>query len=143
MQPCHIPFRILNQSIVLCQVLTCFLTCIPVSQETDKVVWYSRLFKNCPQFVVIHTVKGFSVVNEVEVDVFLEFPCFLYDSMDADNVISGFSAFSKSNLYIWNFLVHRLLKCSLREIEHYLASMGNEHHSTVVCTFSDIAFLWH
>ena len=66
------------------------------------MVWYSHLFKNFPQFVVIHTVKGFSVVNEVEVDVFLEFSCFFYDPMDVGNLISGSSAFSKTSLNIWN-----------------------------------------
>ena len=76
-----------------------------------------------PQFVVIHTVKGFIVVNEVEVDVFLELPCFLHDPVNVDNVISGASAFSKSSLYIWTFSVHVLLKPSLKNFEHYLASM--------------------
>ena len=75
---------------------SCFLTFIQVSQETDKVVWYSHFHK----FVVIHTVEGFSIVNEAEVDVLLEFPCFLYDPMDVGNLISGSSAFSKSSLYI-------------------------------------------
>ena len=78
-----------------------FLTCTHVSQEERKVVWYSHLFKNFPQLVVIHTVKGFTVVNEAEVDVFLEFSCFFYDPMDVSNLISGSSAFSKSSLYIW------------------------------------------
>ena len=79
----------------------CFLTCIPISQETGQAVWYSHLFKNFPQFAVIHTVKGFSVVNEAEVDVFLEFSCFFYNPEDAGNLLSGFFAFSKSSLYIW------------------------------------------
>ena len=78
-----------------------FLTCIQVSQEAAMVVWYSHLFKNFPQFVVIHTVKGFRVVSEAEVDVFLEFSCFFYDPSDVDNLISGSSAFSKSSLNIW------------------------------------------
>ena len=95
----------------------CFLTCIQVSQETSKVVWYSHLFKNFPQFVVIH------IVNEAEVDIFLDFPCFFYDSTDVGNLICGFSAFSKSSLYIWKFSVHVLLKASLKDFEHYLASM--------------------
>ena len=81
----------------------CFLTCIQVSQEAGKVVWYSHLFKNFPQFAVIHTVKGFSVVNEVEVDFFLEFSCFFYDPTELGNLISGASAFSKSSLNIWEF----------------------------------------
>ena len=75
----------------------CFLTCIQVSQEAGKVVWCSFVFKNFPQFAVIHKVKGFSVVNEAEVDVFLEFPCFFYDPKDVGNLISGSSAFSKSS----------------------------------------------
>ena len=81
----------------------CFgLTCIQVSQEAGKVVWYSHLFKNCPQSFVIHTIKGFSMVNETEVDVFLEFSIFFYDATDVGNLLSGFSAFSKSSLNIWN-----------------------------------------
>ena len=77
------------------------------------MVWYSHLFKNFPQFVVIHTVKDFSVVNEAKVDVFLEFSCFFYDPTNVGNFISGSSAFSKSNLNIWKFSVHELLKHSL------------------------------
>ena len=87
------------------------------------VVWHSHLFKNFPQFAVIHIVKGFSVVNEAEVDVFLELSCFFYDLMDVGNLISGSSAFSKSSLNIWKLLVHVLLRLSLKEFEHYLASM--------------------
>ena len=86
------------------------------------MVWYSHLFKNFLQFVVIHTVKGFSIVNE-EVDIFLEFSCFSYDPMDAGNLISGSSAFSKSSLNIWKFSVHVLLKTSLNDFEHDLAGM--------------------
>ena len=80
------------------------------------------LFKNFPLFVVIHTVKCFSVVNEAEVD-FLEFPCFSYDPVDIGNLISGSFAFSKSSLYFWNFLVQVLLKPSLKDFEHDLACM--------------------
>ena len=87
------------------------------------MVWYSYLFKNFPQFAVIHTIKGFSVVNETEVDVFLEFSCFIYDPIDVDNLTSGSSAFSKSILYIWKFFVHVLMKPSLKDFEDYLASM--------------------
>ena len=87
------------------------------------MVWYSHLFQNFPQFVVIHTVKGFSVVNEAEVDVLLERYLFFYDPMDVGNLISGSSAFSKSSLYIWNFSIHVPLKPSLKDFEHYLASM--------------------
>ena len=78
----------------------CFLTCRQISQEAGKVVWYSHLLKNFPQFVVIHTVKGFGVVNKAEVDVFLELSCFFYDPVDVGNLISGSSAFSKSSLNI-------------------------------------------
>ena len=96
------------------------------------VVWYSHLFKNFPQFVVIHIVKGFSRVNEAEVDVFLEFSCFFSDPTDVGNFISGSSAFSKSNLNIWKFLVHTLLKPSMENFEHYFASMCNECNCVVV-----------
>ena len=87
------------------------------------MVWNSNLFKNFPQFAVIHTVKGFSVVNVAEVDVFLVFPCFLYNPMDVGNFISGSSAFSKFSLNIWKFSVHILLKPSLENFEHSFASM--------------------
>ena len=82
------------------------------------MIGYSHLSKNFPQFVVIHTVKGFSAVNKIEVDVFLEFPCFSYDTMDIGNLISGSSAFSKFSLYIWMSLVHVLLKPGLKDFEH-------------------------
>ena len=117
----------------------CFLTCIQISQEAGKVVWYFHRFKNFPQFVVIHTVKGFSVVNEAEVDVFLEFSCFFYDPRDVGNLISGSSAFSKSSLNIWNFTVQVLLKPSLKDFEYYFASMWNECNCAVVWTFFGIA----
>ena len=87
------------------------------------MVCYSHLFENFPQFVVIHTAKGFSLVNEVEVDIYLEIPCFFYDPRDVGNLISGSSAFSKFSLYIWKFSVHILLKFSLRDFEHHLVSM--------------------
>ena len=86
------------------------------------MVWYSHLFKNFPQFVVIYTVKGFRIVNETEVDVFLEFSSSFDDPVDVGNLISGFSAFSKSKLYIWMFSVHILLKLSLKDFEHNLAN---------------------
>ena len=91
----------------------CFLTCIQISREAGQVVWYSYLFKNFPQFVVIYIVKGFSIVNEAEVDVFLEFSCFLYDPTDVGNLISCSPAFYKSSLNIWEFLIHVLLKPTL------------------------------
>ena len=78
----------------------CFLTCIQISQEADKVVWYAHLFKNFPQFIVIHTVKGFGIVNKAEIDVFVELSCFFYDPADVGNLISGSSAFSKISLNI-------------------------------------------
>ena len=87
------------------------------------MVWYSHLFKNFPQFVVTHTVKGFGIVNKAEVDIFLEFPYFSCDLADVGNLISGSCAFSKSRLYIWKFSVHILLKSSLQDLEHKLASM--------------------
>ena len=91
---------------------------------------------------MIHTVKGFIIVNEAKVDVFLEFPCFLYDPTNVGNLISGSSAFSKSNLYIWKFSVHVLLKPSLKDFEHDHASVWNEYNCTVVLTFFGIVFLW-
>ena len=84
------------------------------------MVWYSHLFENFPHFVVIHTVKGFGIVNEAEVDAFLEIPCFFYDPADVGNLISGSSTFLKSSLYIWKFLVHVLLKPGLKDFENYL-----------------------
>ena len=87
------------------------------------MVWYSHLFKNFPQFVVIHTVQGFGIVNKAEVDVFLELSCFFDDPMDIGNLISGSSAFSKSSLNIWKFSVYILVKSRLEHFEHYFASM--------------------
>ena len=120
----------------------CLLTCIQISQEAGKVVWYCHLFRNFPQFVVIHTVKGFSLVNEAEVYVFLEFPCFLYDPTNIGNLISGSFVSLKPNLYICKFLVQVLLKPSLKDFEHNLASMWNECNCMVVWTFFGIALLW-
>ena len=87
------------------------------------MVWYSHLLKNFPQFVVIHTVKGFGVVNKAEVDVFLELSCFFDDPKNVVNLISGSSAFSKSSLNIWKFTVHVLLKPRSENFEHDFASM--------------------
>ena len=84
---------------------------------------YSHLFKNFPQFIVIHTVKGFSVVSEAKVEVLLEFSCFVNDPVDAANLISGSSAFSKSSLNIWKFLVQVLLKPSLKDFENSFTSI--------------------
>ena len=85
------------------------------------MIWYSHFLKNFPQFVVTHTLKGFSIVNEAEVDVFLEFSCFFYDPMAVGNLISCSSAFLKSTMYIWKFPLHVVLKPSLEDFEHYLA----------------------
>ena len=87
------------------------------------MVWYSHLFQNFPQFVVIHTVKGFGIVNKTKVDVFLELFCFFDDPMDIGNLISGSSALSKSSLNIWKFTAHILLKPGLENFEHYFASV--------------------
>ena len=84
------------------------------------MVWYSHLFQNFPQFVVIHTIKGFGIVSKAEIDVFLELSCFFHDTVDVGNLISGSSAFSKSSLNIWKFLVHILLKPGLENFEHFL-----------------------
>ena len=94
----------------------CFLTCIKTSQEAGQVVWYSHLFQNFPQFIVIHTVKGFGIVDKTEIDVFLELSCFFNDPADVGNLISGSSAFSKTNLNIWKFMVHVLLKPDLENL---------------------------
>ena len=103
----------------------CFLTYIQISQEASKVVWFSHLSKNFPQFVVIHRVKGFGVINKAEVDVFLELSCFWFfdDPTDVGNLIPSSSVFSKSRLNIWKFMVHILLKLSLENFEHYFASV--------------------
>ena len=120
----------------------CFLTCIQISQVAGQVVGYSHLFRNFP-VCCDHRIKASSVVSETEVDVFLEFPCFFYDPVDIGNLISGSSAFSKSSLNIWLFLVHVLLKPSLENFEHYFAIMWNEHNCTIVWTFLGIALLWN
>ena len=96
------------------------------------MIWYSYLLKNVKQFVVIHTVKGFGIVNKAEVDVFLEHSCFFDDPTDAGNLISGSSAFSKSSLNIWKFTVHVLLKPDLENFDHYFGSMRDECNCAVV-----------
>ena len=120
----------------------CFLTCLQVSQEAGQVVWYSHLFQNFPQFVVIHTVKDFGVVNKAEIDVFVELSCFFDDPADVSNLISGSSAFSKTNLNIWMFTVHVFLKPGLENFEHYFPSVWDECNCAVIWAFFGIVFLW-
>ena len=101
----------------------CFLTCIQISQEAGQVVCYSHLWKNFLQFVVIHTVKAFGIINKAEIDVFLELSCFSDDPTHVGYLISGSSAFSKTSLNIWKFMVHVLLKPVLENFEHYFTSV--------------------
>ena len=115
-----------------------FLTCIQISQEAGKVVWYSHLFQNFPQFVVIHTIKDYGTVNKAKIDVFLELSCFFDDPADVGNLISGSSAFSKNSL---NFMVHVLLKLGLENFKHYFASMWDECNYALWAFFG-IVFLW-
>ena len=121
--------------------------CCPMSSSNcclyaGQVAWYSHLFQNFPQFIVIHTVKGFGIVNKAEIDVFLELSCFFNDPPDVGNLISGSSAFSETSLNIWKFMVHVLLKPGLENIDHYFNSIWNELNCAVVWAFFGIAFLW-
>ena len=113
---------------------------IQISQATGQVVWYSHLLKNFPLFVVIHTVKGFGIVNKSKVDIFLELFCFFDNPMDVRNLISCSSAFSKSSLNIWKFSVHVLLKPGLENLEHYFATMWDECNCAIVWTFLALPF---
>ena len=99
------------------------MTCVQISQEVDQMIWYSHVLKNFPQFVVIHTVTRFGIVNKAKVDVFLQLSRFFDDPLDVGNLISGSSAFSKSSLNIWKFMVHVLLKPGLENFEPYFASV--------------------
>ena len=119
----------------------CFLTCIQIFQEAGQVVWYSHLFKNFLQFVVIYIVKGFGMVTKAEIDVILELSCFIHDPADVGNLISSSSAFSKTSLNIRKFTVHILLKPGLENFEHYFTCMWDECNCAVVWTFFGIAFL--
>ena len=121
LQPCT-PSPIQNQSVVPYRFNCCSLTHIQVLQKTGKVVCYSHVFKNFPQFLVIHTIKDCSVVYKAEVDIFLELPFFLHDSMNVGNFISGSSDSLEPCLYIWKFSVHVVMKLIL-DFEHDLASM--------------------
>ena len=115
----------------------CFLTCIQVSQEVGQVVLYSHLFQNFPQFIVIHTVKGFGIVKKAEIDVFLELSCFFDDPADMQFDLWFLCLFN-----IWKFTVHILLKPGLENFEHYFTSMWDEGNCAVVWAFFGIAFLW-
>ena len=121
----------------------CILTCIQISQEAGKVVWYSHLFQNFQQFIVIHTVKGFGIVNRAEIDVFLELSCFFDDSADVGNLISGSSVFSKSSLNICKFMVHVLLKPGLENFERYFTSVWDECSWVVVWAFILCTFIYN
>ena len=121
---------------------SCFLTCIQVSQEAGQVVWYSHHLKNFPQFVIIHKVKGFGIINKAERDVSLELSCFFNDPMDVGNLISGSSAFSKTSLNTWKFRVHIPLKTVLENFERYFTSEWDECNCAVVWAFFGISFLW-
>ena len=118
----------------------CFLVCIQISQEPGQVVWYSHLLKNFPQFVVIHTVKGFGIVNKVKVDFFWKLSHFFDDPTNVGNLISGSSALSKSSLNIWKFTVHVLLKPGWENFVHYFDSMWDECNCEGVWAFFGIAF---
>jgi len=119
----------------------CFLTCIQVSQETGKMGWYSHLSKSFLQFIMIHRVKGFSIIDEIEVDVLLKFPCFLYNPAKVGNLMSSYSSFSKPSLDIWGFLVCIILKSSMQDFKHELTSMGDEGNCPKVSTFFGTTFL--
>ena len=119
-----------------------FLTCIQTSQEAAHVVWYSHLLKNSPEFVVIHTVKGFDVLKKAEVDAPLELSCFFDDPTDVGNLISGSSAFSKPSLNIWKSMAQVLLKPGLENFEYYFTSVWDDCNCAVVWTLFGIAFIW-
>ena len=119
----------------------CFLTCIQIPQKAGQVVGYSHLFKSLPQFVVIHTVKGFGIINKAEVDVFLELLLFQWSSGCWPFDLWWF-CISKSSLNIWKFSVHVLLKPGLENFEHYFACVWDECSCIIVWTLFDIAFLW-
>ena len=102
----------------------CFLTCIQISQETGQVVCYSHLLKNFPQYIVIHIVKGFGIFYKAEIDVCLKLSCFSDDPADVGNLTSGSSAFSKTSLNIWKFMVHVFLKSGLENFEHYFTEIN-------------------
>ena len=139
------PFPVWNQSIIPCLVLT--VASWPAYRFLRKHVRWSGIFHlfQCVvifQFVVIHTVKGFNIVKEEEVDIFLELLLFRYDPRNVGNLISGSAASLKPSLYIWKFSIHILLKSSLKDFEHILGRMWNEHNCPLVWTFFGIALIW-
>ena len=121
---------------------SCYFICIQISQEAGQVIWYSHLIQNFPQFIVIHTVKGFGIVNKAEIDVFLKLSCFFRDPADVCNLISSSSVFSKTSLNIWKFTVHILLKPTLENFEYYFTSAWDEGNCVVVWVFFGITSLW-
>ena len=141
-QPWHTPFLIWNQSVVPCPALT--VASWPAYRFLRRQIRWSgipislRIF----QFVVIHTVKGFGIINKAEIDVFLELSCFFDDPIDVSNLISGSSAFSKSSLNIWKFTVHILWKPGLKNFEHNFTNMWDECSCVVVWAFFGIFFPW-
>ena len=142
-QPWCTPFPVWSQSVVPCPVIP--VASWPAYRFLKRQVRWSGIpifFQNFPQFIVIHTVKGFGIVNKAEIDVFLELSCFLYDTTNVGNLISGSSAFSKTSLTIWKFTVHVLLKPGLENFEHYFTSVWEECNCAVVWAFFGIAFLW-
>ena len=120
----------------------CFLTCIQISQEAGKVVWYSHLFQNFPQFIAIHAVKGFGIVNKAEVDFFWNSLAFVMIQQML-TIWSGSSAFSKTSLNIWKFTVYILLKPGLENFDHYFTSVWDECNCAIVWAFIGISFLWN
>ena len=125
----------------------CFLTCIQISQEAGQVVWYAHIFKNFLQFVMICTVKGFSVVNEAEVDVFLEILCFFCDPTGVGNFISDSSVFSKSSLNIWKFMIHILLSQDQIANIHWImekqidSKLGKKYGKAVYCNPAYLTYM--
>ena len=105
------------------------------------MVWYSHLSKSFPQFVMINTVKGFSIVDELKINIFVKFPCFLYNPVNVGNLISSSSSFSKPILNIWKFLIRIMLKPSMNNFKHDLTSLGDEYNCLTVGTFLVLPFL--
>ena len=141
-QPWRTPFPIWNQSVVPCPVLT--VAPWPAYRFLKRQIRWSGIpiSQNFPQFAVIHTAKGFGVVNKAEIHAFLELSCFFHDPADVGNLISGSSTFSKTSLNIWKFTVHVLLKPGLENFKHHFTSMWDECNCAVVWAFFGIAFLW-